>query len=152
MRPAFFLVTPRVTDAAAFRPLVGGSGGGGRRRLRAACAPPGATRATPRPSCGPWAPVAQARGRGRGWRRATPGWRRASTSTASTLDVGAEAGAGSPLAEALAALQPKKIVGAGGPAGRDAAMQAGEAGADYVMFGFPGGPDDPDAVLDMVGW
>ena len=45
--------------------------------------------------------------------------------------------AGSALAEAIKALRPAKIVGAGGLKTRDAAMSAGEAGADYVMFGEP---------------
>jgi thiamine-phosphate pyrophosphorylase len=44
---------------------------------------------------------------------------------------------GEALAEALASLQPERIVGAGGLRSRDDAMAAGEAGADYVMFGEP---------------
>ncbi len=47
------------------------------------------------------------------------------------------AGAGPELAEALASLHPERIVGAGGLRSRDDAMNAGEAGADYVMFGEP---------------
>jgi thiamine-phosphate pyrophosphorylase len=47
------------------------------------------------------------------------------------------AGAGEAFAEALASLQPERIVGAGGLRSRDDAMAAGEAGADYVMFGEP---------------
>lgn len=46
-------------------------------------------------------------------------------------------GAGDDLADALASLQPDRIVGVGGLRGRDDAMSAGEAGADYVMFGEP---------------
>jgi thiamine-phosphate pyrophosphorylase len=42
------------------------------------------------------------------------------------------------LAAALADLHPDRIVGAGGLRSRDDAMAAGEAGADYVLFGFPG--------------
>ena len=45
--------------------------------------------------------------------------------------------AGGALEQAIAALRPAKIVGAGGLKSRDAAMSAGEAGADYVMFGEP---------------
>lgn len=44
---------------------------------------------------------------------------------------------GAQLAEALASLHPDRIVGAGGLRNRDEAMTAGEAGADYVMFGEP---------------
>lgn len=47
------------------------------------------------------------------------------------------AGAGAQLADALASLHPERIVGAGLLRTRDDAMNAGEAGADYVMFGEP---------------
>jgi thiamine-phosphate pyrophosphorylase len=40
-----------------------------------------------------------------------------------------------PLTTALGKLKPTYIVGAGGLMSRDDAMRAGEAGADYVMFG-----------------
>jgi thiamine-phosphate pyrophosphorylase len=46
-------------------------------------------------------------------------------------------GVGEELAEALASLHPARIVGAGGLRSRDDAMSAGDAGADYVMFGEP---------------
>lgn len=41
------------------------------------------------------------------------------------------------LNDALASLKPERIVGAGLLRTRDDAMNAGEAGADYVMFGEP---------------
>ena len=41
------------------------------------------------------------------------------------------------IAQALASLHPERIVGAGELRLRDDAMSAGEAGADYVMFGEP---------------
>jgi thiamine-phosphate pyrophosphorylase len=44
-------------------------------------------------------------------------------------------GAGQDLSEALESLKPERIVGCGGLELRDDAMTAGEAGADYVMFG-----------------
>jgi thiamine-phosphate pyrophosphorylase len=47
------------------------------------------------------------------------------------------AGVGAELTEALASLHPERIVGVGGLRSRDDAMSAGEAGADYVMFGEP---------------
>ncbi len=47
------------------------------------------------------------------------------------------AGVGAELTEALASLHPERIVGEGGLRSRDDAMTAGEAGADYVMFGEP---------------
>ena len=46
-------------------------------------------------------------------------------------------GVGDPLSEALASLRPECIVGVGALRTRDDAMTAGEAGADYVMFGEP---------------
>lgn len=47
------------------------------------------------------------------------------------------AGVGTQLTEALASLHPERIVGVGALRSRDDAMTAGEAGADYVMFGEP---------------
>ncbi len=59
------------------------------------------------------------------------------------------------LKEALPALRPNLIAGAGGLATRDDAMLAGEAGADYVMFGEPDAaghrPSFP-AVVERVAW
>jgi thiamine-phosphate pyrophosphorylase len=63
--------------------------------------------------------------------------------------------AGAELLQALASLQPERIVGAGHLRLRDDAMSAGEAGADYVMFGEPrpDGWTPPLAeTLDRVGW
>jgi len=45
------------------------------------------------------------------------------------------AGAGPELADAIKRLKPDRIVGAGSLRTRDDAMNAGEMGADYVMFG-----------------
>jgi thiamine-phosphate pyrophosphorylase len=65
------------------------------------------------------------------------------------------AGAGVELSHALASLHPDRIVGAGQLRLRDEAMNAGEAGADYVMFGEP----HPDGwkppfreTLERVDW
>jgi thiamine-phosphate pyrophosphorylase len=59
------------------------------------------------------------------------------------------------VAEAGEAFKGKRIVGAGGVGLRDDAMSAGEAGADYVMFGEPG-PDGAaasrEATLERVDW
>lgn len=64
-------------------------------------------------------------------------------------------GAGAALAEALASLKPERIVGAGLLRTRDEAMEAGEAGVDYVMFGEPR-PDGyipPSAeTIERVAW
>jgi uncharacterized protein len=54
------------------------------------------------------------------------------------------------LQSALRALRPGHIVGAGGLPTRDAAMTAGEGGADYVMFG--GGGEPHDVIVERVAW
>ena len=59
------------------------------------------------------------------------------------------------LTAALATLKPERIAGAGGLRSRHDAMLAGEAGADYVMFGEPGRSGSRplfDAVVERVGW
>jgi thiamine-phosphate pyrophosphorylase len=62
------------------------------------------------------------------------------------------------LRAALPSLKPHCIAGAGGLDTRHDAMLAGEAGADYVMFGEPDGGSPPggtrrfDAVVERVAW
>jgi thiamine-phosphate pyrophosphorylase len=56
------------------------------------------------------------------------------------------------LEAALASLQPAHIVGAGGLTTRDAAMTAGEAGVDYLMFGGPTGVETHAAIVERVAW
>jgi thiamine-phosphate pyrophosphorylase len=63
---------------------------------------------------------------------------------------------GTPAAqEAIAALKPERIVGAGGLASRHDAMVAAESGVDYVMFGEPdaaGNRPSFDAIRERVDW
>jgi thiamine-phosphate pyrophosphorylase len=59
---------------------------------------------------------------------------------------------GEPLKFALSALRPGHIVGAGGLTTRDAAMMAGEAGVDYLMFGGPGLPEPHAGIVERVAW
>ncbi|SRR5260370_15578754 len=64
-------------------------------------------------------------------------------------------GGGAMLNEALSSLKPERIVGAGMLRTRDDAMNAGEAGADYVMFGEPrrDGFTPPAAeTIERVEW
>ncbi len=61
-------------------------------------------------------------------------------------------GSGERLDAALRAIKPGHIVGAGGLPTRDAAMAAGEAGVDYVMFGGPCGPEPHEAIVARVAW
>ena len=59
------------------------------------------------------------------------------------------------LRTALPQLKPGRIAGAGGLESRHDAMEAGEAGADYVMFGEPdadGTRPGLAAVVDRVAW
>lgn len=57
------------------------------------------------------------------------------------------------LAAALKAFKPDAIVGAGGLTGRHDAMEAGESGADYVLFGsLAPAPGDFAGTLDLVSW
>jgi thiamine-phosphate pyrophosphorylase len=59
------------------------------------------------------------------------------------------------LKAALSALKPERIAGCGGLASRHDAMVAGEAGADYVMFGEPGMAGERpsfNAISERVAW
>jgi thiamine-phosphate pyrophosphorylase len=59
------------------------------------------------------------------------------------------------LTAALGALKPDRIAGSGGLRSRHDAMLAGEAGADYVMFGEPdrrGGRPTFDAIEERLNW
>jgi thiamine-phosphate pyrophosphorylase len=59
------------------------------------------------------------------------------------------------LTGALGVLKPDRIAGAGGLRSRHDAMLAGEAGADYVMFGEPdncGGRPPFDAIEERLHW
>jgi thiamine-phosphate pyrophosphorylase len=61
----------------------------------------------------------------------------------------------SALTEAIGALKPDRIAGAGGLRSRHDAMLAGEAGADYVMFGDPDGRGSRpplEATTERLGW
>jgi thiamine-phosphate pyrophosphorylase len=68
---------------------------------------------------------------------------------------GAHLGNVDALKDAVPRLKPKNIAGVGGLQTRHDAMTAGEAGADYVMFGDPdeaGNRPAFDAIIDRVGW
>jgi thiamine-phosphate pyrophosphorylase len=59
------------------------------------------------------------------------------------------------LKTALPVLKPDRIAGAGGMLSRHDAMIAGELGADYLLFGEPGGSERApslEAVAERVGW
>ena len=59
------------------------------------------------------------------------------------------------LKEAVEALQPKSIVGAGNLRARHEAMEAGEAGADYIFFGLLDLEEGDEAhrkTIDLGAW
>lgn len=66
-----------------------------------------------------------------------------------------ESGGSAAVAEAAEKWQGKAIVGAGNLKTRHEAMEAAEAGADYVFFGLIDRPDDPEVhrkTLDFGTW
>jgi thiamine-phosphate pyrophosphorylase len=143
--PRLFLITPPVTNADDFAPLLATAVGAAEVAcvlLRTAARDDGETKAIVKAL----APIAQDKGAAL---LLAGDQRLAARTEADGLHV---AGAGPTLSEALAALQPKKIVGVGALVGRDAAMVAGESGADYVMFGGPDDPESAESVLERAGW
>ena len=140
-----FLITPPVADAARFKPLLEAAMGATEIAcvlLRTAGRDEGETKAIVRALA---ATVQDA-----GAALLVAGDRR----LAARIDadgVHMEEG-GAALAEAIASLQPKKIVGAGGLPDRDAAMVTAEAGVDYLLFGGPDRAETAAQVLDRVEW
>ncbi len=68
---------------------------------------------------------------------------------------GANIGGIDALDDALSALKPDRILGVGGLNTRHDAMVAGEAGADYVLFGEPdkdGARPSAEAVFERLQW
>jgi thiamine-phosphate pyrophosphorylase len=143
--PRLFLITPRISDAAAFEPLLAAAVGATDIAcvlIRTDARDEGDAKAIIKRL----APIAQARDAAV-LVESDP--RLAQRIDADGVHV---SGTGSDLDDALSAMHQKKIVGVGALSGRDAAMEAGEAGVDYVMFGGPDGLDDAEAVLDKVSW
>jgi thiamine-phosphate pyrophosphorylase len=68
---------------------------------------------------------------------------------------GAHVAGADAIKDALRALKPERMVGAGGLHSRHDAMIVGEAGADYVLFGEPdqaGHRPSLDAIVDRLSW
>ena len=143
--PRLFLITPPIADPSAFAPLLQvavASADVACVLIRAAARDDNGVKAVVRVL----APIAQGGG--------AAALVEQEARLAGRLDVDGVhvVGGGEPFDEAIAALKPNKIVGAGGFEGRDGAMAAGEAGADYLMFGAPGSPESQDEVRDLVAW
>ena len=143
--PRLFLITPPIADAEAFRPLLEAAVGAAEIAcvlLRTAARDDGETKAIVKSL----ASIVQDSGAAL---LLVADHRLAARTEADGVHV---AGSGPDLAEALAALQPRRIVGAGALVGRDAAMVAGELGVDYVMFGGPDDPESAESVLERASW
>ncbi|HVI27771.1 thiamine phosphate synthase [Hansschlegelia sp.] len=65
---------------------------------------------------------------------------------------GLQANAGDGFRELIERFKPEKIVGAVAQGARDDAMEAGEAGADYVLFGDPSREEAFETTLERVSW
>ena len=68
---------------------------------------------------------------------------------------GAHLGGLAAMEDALPSLRPDRIAGVGGLATRHDSMAAGEAGADYVLFGEPdarGQRPSVEAIAERLGW
>jgi thiamine-phosphate pyrophosphorylase len=68
---------------------------------------------------------------------------------------GAHVSGGEPMNEALKQLKPDRIVGVAGLHSRHDSMVAGEAGADYLLFGEPdagGRRPSPEAIAERLEW
>ncbi len=150
--PRLYLITPPIGDAAAFKPLLEAALGAvdvACVLLRVAARDEGEAKLILRALV----PVVQAHDAAALVERDA---RLAARVDADGVHLSESDGAS--LDETLGASRPKKaggverIVGVGALPGRDAAMAVGEKGVDYLMFGFPGGPDDADEVVEQVSW
>ena len=141
--PRLYLITPPIADPAGFRPaLEAALSAGDVACLHLRIAPPEPQ--APKRFIQALAPLAQERG------VAVLIDPPADLREVARLGVdGVHCAGEAALKASLQALKPDRIVGAGGLKSRDAAMAAGEAGADYVMFGEPR-PDGSLPPLDQV--
>ncbi|MGB6490086.1 MAG: thiamine phosphate synthase [Methylovirgula sp.] len=136
--PRLYLITPPLTDAAAFAaPFAAALDAGD-----VACV---LVRATESAVIGRLAPIAQRRGIACLVRDP----RRAVESDCDGVHVD---GVSATLEAALAAMKPQRIVGVGGLASCHDAMSAAEADVDYVMFGAPDEPRDFAEIRERIAW
>jgi len=146
IKPRLYLITPPVADAENFAPALEAALDAG----DVACvllrfAPP--DEGSRKKICRLLAPLAQDRG--------------AALLLADDVQLVARAGAdgahmtgpGENFDAAMQSLKPERIVGLGGLATRDEAMEAGEKDIDYIMFGDlePGG-ESAESVLERAAW
>lgn len=144
-----FLITPPISDAAAFRPLLEAALAAGEVACLHLRIAPGEAAAAKRII---QALALPAQEKGAAVLIDPPGDLREVARLG--LD-GAHAADPEGASGLLQALKPDRIVGVGGLKSRDAAMSAGEAGVDYVMFGEPrpdGTLPPPEQVLERCRW
>ncbi len=147
--PRLYLITPPLAEAGAFLPRLEAALAAADVAcllLRIAAADEGGAKAIVRAL----APAVQ----GRGAALVVEGGARFDSRFVGRTDADGlhVVGVGPALDDAIEALRPKKIVGVGGLLDRDAAMHAGESGADYLMFGGPAEASDAEAVAERVAW
>lgn len=143
--PRLFLITPPLAEATRFAPLLEtalASADVACLLVRTSTRDEGEIKAIFKAL----APIAQARGTACLVEHET---RIAARADADGVHMG---GVGAELEEAIAAMRPDRIVGVGGLSGRDAAMEAGEAGVDYLMFGGPEDSETHEAIRERVEW
>lgn len=136
--PRLYLITPPVTDAAAFATSFAAALGAG----DFACV---LVRASESAIIGRLAPIAQRRGIA-----CLVGDPR--LAVARDCDGVHVNGVGPALEAALAAMKPQRIVGVGGLASRHDAMSAAEADVDYLMFGAPDESLDFVEIRERIAW
>ncbi len=148
MRARLYLVTPKSIDLAAFAPALQAALGGG-DVASVLIAPEVSAEAHLQRIAEALVPTIQAAGAA----ALVPDDSRAmGRSKADGIHV---TGGTAAVAEAFERLQGRAILGAGEIRSRHEAMEAAEAGADYVFFGLLARPDDEDVhpkTLDFGAW
>ena len=143
--PRLFLITPPITDANGFAPLLQTAMAAADVAcvlVRTASNDEGAAKAVFRAL----APIVQQRDAAC---LVADDPRRAARVDADGVHLSS---AGAALDEALDSFRSRKIVGVGGLKGRDDAMTAGESGVDYLMFGGPDEAQTQDSINERVAW
>lgn len=143
--PRLFLITPPLAEAAGFVPLLEAALAAADVAcllVRTSTRDEGAIKAIFKTL----APMAQARG------TACLVEHESRIAARADADGVHMAGVGPELEEAIAAMRPDRIVGVGSLSGRDAAMEAGEAGVDYLMFGGPDETETHESICERVAW